>query len=122
MNRETYVTLINLHKELEDQVRLLVDTYKKIYKESSNPKYSRFKHNTSFRGILDFDGLGVEVELRDYYNYECDYFEYRFDFDKISMTKEELENFAKSEIEQYNSEKLAKEWGSCQNFDESCCD
>ena len=120
MNRETYITLINSYKELEDQARLLVDTYKKIYKESSNPKYSRFNDNISFRGIIDFDGLGVDVELREYYNCECDYFAYKFGFDKISMSKEELENFAKSEIEQYNSEKLAKEWGGWYEFDGSC--
>lgn len=122
MNRESYVTLINLHKELEDQARLLVDTYKKIYRESSNPKYSRFKDNTRFFQMLDFDGLEVRVELKAFYTYESEYFEYIFDFDKILMSKEELENFAKSEIEKYNSEKLAKEWGGKLEFDESCCD
>lgn len=120
MNREKYVTLIDSYNELNDQVRLLVDTYKKIYKESSNPKYSNFKDNTSFRRMIRFDGLGVEVELMDFYRCESEYFGYTFDIDKISMSKEELENFAKSEIEKYNSEKLAKEWGGWNEFDGSC--
>lgn len=122
MNREKYVTLIDSYNELKVKVRLLVDTYKKIYKESSNPKYSSFKDNTYFYRIISFDGLGVEVELRDFYRYESEFFAYTFNFDKISMSEEELEYFAISEIEMYNSEKLAKEWGGGQEFDESCCD
>lgn len=104
MTRESFDQFKLLNNELEQQIILLRDAYRKIYLKTRNPKYEAFKLISYFEFIsyIEDDYIVVSFTRDSHCGY--DYiglertFTYTFSLREIMMSKEEIERFVESEI------------------------